>query len=471
MKISIQNISKTFGKTIANKNLSLEITSGKIHALLGENGAGKSTLVKILSGHQKPDSGSILIDDDSLKLGSTSSSLSHGVGILSQDPLDFNNLSILESFSVGSKKFGALLNKKKLSKEINDILLKYEINISIDKKIRSLSIGERQQIELVRLLFEDSKIIILDEPTNGFSLKQRELVFNVLKKLSNSGCIIILVSHKLDEVFDLCQEATILKNGSKIKTIPIPYDRNKIMDLMFQSESFQPMDIKSNNHLSNNFIEIDLSRWGFKNVKIPECSSIGVIGLQGSGGDKFIREIFTSKIGCTYKIGEKIPDKKKFYTPSDRLEKGLFDEFTIDQHVALTYENTNLISWKKTKHRSGALISDYEIKGTRNSFAKQLSGGNQQKLQLALIPKIPGLILLEQPTRGLDVKSTQSVWKKITERSKSDISVIFSTTDIDEVWNHSDWIICFSGEKITKISKREEINKGDLKFYISGISV
>ena len=238
MKLKISKISKQFGSVKANNNISLNIESNKIHALLGENGAGKSTLVKIISGHYKPDSGEIFVDKNKLELGSTQSSINNGIGILSQDPLDFQNLTIKESFLVGSKKFGNHFKEKNIEKLLNESFKKYEIKLNINNKIKSLSIGERQQIELIRLLFENSKIIILDEPTNGFSLNQRKLVFSMIKKLSVEGYIIILVSHKLDEVFDLCKEATILKNGSKVTTIPIPYDRKKIIDLMFKGKNF-----------------------------------------------------------------------------------------------------------------------------------------------------------------------------------------------------------------------------------------
>ena len=162
MKIKIRNITKRFGSVLANNDIDIEISSKKIHALLGENGAGKSTLVKIISGHYNPDSGEIFINDKKLELGSTSSSLKNGIGILSQDPLDFQNLSIKESFIAGSKKFGENFNEKKIEVEINKAFKKYEIELSLNQKIRSLSIGERQQIELIRLLFENSKIIILD---------------------------------------------------------------------------------------------------------------------------------------------------------------------------------------------------------------------------------------------------------------------------------------------------------------------
>jgi simple sugar transport system ATP-binding protein len=199
---------------------------------------------------------------------------------------------------------------------------------------------------------------------------------------------------------------------------------------------------------------------------------VGVIGLQGSGADQFIRDIFEKKIDIQKFHNNQvanIPKNDIYYTPSDRLERGLFGELSMNEHVALASVGNKLIRWASINNNSNELIDEYEIKGNPYILANQLSGGNQQKLQLALIPKRPGLLLLEQPTRGLDVKSTGSVWGKITERSRSDILVIFSTTDIDEVWKQSDWIICFSGKKITNISKKNSLKKNELKFLISGL--
>jgi simple sugar transport system ATP-binding protein len=158
-----------------------------------------------------------------------------------------------------------------------------------------------------------------------------------------------------------------------------------------------------------------------------------------------------------------------YYTPSDRLEKGLFSDLTLIEHMALSDNRNNFINWKKIKEYSSKKINEFNIKGNLNSQAKELSGGNQQKLQLSLIPDRKGLLAIEQPTRGLDLNSTQSVWNKINERINDDICLFFSTTDIDEVWDQSDWIISFSGEKITDISEKKNIKKSDIKYFISGV--
>tara|TARA_E500000331_G_scaffold291546_1_gene288032 strand:- start:1542 stop:2333 length:792 start_codon:yes stop_codon:yes gene_type:complete len=260
---------------------------------------------------------------------------------------------------------------------------------------------------------------------------------------------------------------------------------------MFQGEQRKVALKKETKNNNSGKINLNLKKWGHgytdssgSSIKsFNEGSIIGVVGLQGSGADLFIRDIFDKKIDVQRFVKTSspirgnmvkenlapIPKDDNYYTPSDRLERGLFGELTINEHVALASKESKLISWKSINNSSNNLIEEYEIKGYPNLLANQLSGGNQQKLQLALIPKSPGLLLLEQPTRGLDVKSTGSVWEKIIERSKSDISVIFSTTDIDEVWEYSDYIICFSGENITKISSKGSLKKDDIKFLISGL--
>ena len=177
MKIQIKNLSKSFGDLQANKNITLSLNSG-IHALLGENGAGKSTLVKIISGQLSPDSGEIIINGENIGLGSAKDSIKNGIGLLNQDPLDFSNLSILESFLVGINENKPFRKIEIIKAKILDLFEIYSIDIELSTKTNSLSIGERQQIELIRLLYNGAKLIILDEPTSAFSLDQKKMIFD-----------------------------------------------------------------------------------------------------------------------------------------------------------------------------------------------------------------------------------------------------------------------------------------------------
>ena len=220
MNIEIKNISKSFGSIEANKNINLKLKSG-IHALLGENGAGKSTLVKIISGQILPDEGNIFIDNNEVILGSPKNSIEKGIGLLNQDPLDFSNLSIFESFLIGINEKNPYRNINKIRSKIEKLFNNYRVTVDLNSKTNSLSIGERQQVELLRLLYNGAKLIILDEPTSAFSLEQKKRMFDTLRQLSKDGIIIIFVSHKLDEVFEICDSASILRSGKLVENLSL----------------------------------------------------------------------------------------------------------------------------------------------------------------------------------------------------------------------------------------------------------
>ena len=238
MKIEFQNISKQFGEIKANDDISFTIDSGTIHAIIGENGAGKSTLIKILSGQLTPDNGTISINDNVITLGSTSYATEQGIGILGQDPLDFSNFTVLESFIAGSQNNQVFLSKSKIEQTIELYSRQFDWDINPNSLIKDLSVGERQQLELIRLLEKGTKIIILDEPTSGFSLEQKEKVFDTLRTLAAEGYSIILVSHKIEEILEICSKATIMQNGKVIQTVTLPIEPNDLVNLMFGEQSY-----------------------------------------------------------------------------------------------------------------------------------------------------------------------------------------------------------------------------------------
>ena len=211
MKIQFENITKTFGNLVANDSVSFHIESGTIHAVIGENGAGKSTLVKILAGLLSPDSGKLYVDDKLVQLGTVKESQSVGIGILGQEPWDFANLTIIESFMVGSNKNSRFMDYKKIRIAVSEYCKDYGLEIDVNTQVKNLSVGERQQIELFRLLFNGAKVIILDEPTSAFSLDQKEMVFDTLKRLAENGYSIVLVSHKIDEILQICSPLAFKK--------------------------------------------------------------------------------------------------------------------------------------------------------------------------------------------------------------------------------------------------------------------
>ena len=222
MRVEIKEIRKYFGDVRANDGISLSLEGGHIYGILGENGAGKSTLMKILSGYQSQDSGEILLDDEEIQFSSPAEGLAAGIGMLYQDPLDFPPFTILENYLLGkSKRIG--LEFRKAAKEVSKLADQYGFDLDLRSEIGSLSLGARQQLELVRLLAEGAQMLILDEPTTGISAEQKEQLFASISRMAyEENKILVLVSHKLDEVQELCDNAYVLQGGKLVGEADVP---------------------------------------------------------------------------------------------------------------------------------------------------------------------------------------------------------------------------------------------------------
>ncbi|MBN1964271.1 MAG: ATP-binding cassette domain-containing protein, partial [Anaerolineae bacterium] len=233
MRVELQHISKTFGRVRANQDISLTFEGGRIYAVLGENGAGKSTLMKIMSGYQSADSGSVVVDGQPLDLSSPTDAIVHGIGMLYQDPLDFPPFTVLENFIAG-RPGGFFPDTETALAKLMALEKRFDFDLDPNAYVDMLTIGERQQLEILRLLSLDVKVLILDEPTTGISAEQKTALFNVLKSLArDDGMAIILVSHKLEDVIELCDLAYVLRRGKYVGEREVPCPISDLVGLMF----------------------------------------------------------------------------------------------------------------------------------------------------------------------------------------------------------------------------------------------
>ena len=304
------------------------------------------------------------------------------------------------------------------------------------------------------------------------------MIFDTLNKLTKEDITIIFVSHKLDEVFEICDSGTVLKSGRVVYSMTQPFDSDAIFAKMFD-------DTRAKNKITNIekrsskfkllFDELDMTNHKtFPSESFIEFGTvIGIAGLQGSMNDRLVKNFFTrdfSKSGIFFDNGDYIDKRKLYYMPADRLERGLFEELTLKDHFALTYSQASkYINWNDIAIYGEKKIQEYDIKATLTQKVDQLSGGNQQRLMLSLLPESPGVLLLEQPTRGLDYNSANKMWDMILDRKKNDIAIIFSSTDLDEIWDYSDIIISVSGNKIMDIENKQKLKKENIARYVSGI--
>ena len=282
MKVELRSVHKYFGSNHANNDITLTIPSGTIQGILGENGAGKSTLMKILSGFIHADEGEILLDGKPVKISSPAEAIRHGIGMLHQDPLDFPPMRVLDNFLLGLPG-GLFPNQKYAAQDLN--LLQREFGFSLDPEsyVDSLTVGERQQLEIMRLLFLNARVFILDEPTTGISAAQKRKLFDTLKKLPEQAITTIFVSHKLEDVEDLCDQVAVLRQGRLIGEMQKPFDAKKLVGMMFGKEV--PLAPKQNSSqerrvLNLQGVSLEDTRLKINDLNFDACTG-EVIGLAG----------------------------------------------------------------------------------------------------------------------------------------------------------------------------------------------
>ncbi|MBK6791613.1 MAG: ATP-binding cassette domain-containing protein [Anaerolineales bacterium] len=468
MNVELKNIHKHFGKTYANKGINLVIQSGTIQGILGENGAGKSTLMKVLSGFIQADSGGeIILDRKSVVIQSPADAIHVGVGMLHQDPLDFPPMRVLDNFLLG-RSGGLFPNRASARQDFTDLATQFDFSLDPDNYVDALTVGERQQLEIIRLLWMGARVLILDEPTTGISASQKQKLFATLKKLAEQGMTIIFVSHKLEDVEFLCNQVAVLRAGELVGEMKPPFDTAKLVEMMFGKVvtlgERQPAKT-GDTVLSLQDISLEDVRLKIKNVSLDLRAGevVGLAGLEGSGQGMFIRAC----AGLVRPVGGKVLLKGKDLTgkpyhafkhdgvnflPAARLEEGLVPGLSLTDHFVLAEEPKGVFIDRAAGQKLAEdRIKSFNIRGTPTSTVESLSGGNQQRAELALLQTPLSLVLLEHPTRGLDIESVIYIWSKLKDRCKQDgAAIIFISSDLEEVLQYSDRLLVFFSGKVSE---------------------
>jgi ABC-type uncharacterized transport system ATPase subunit len=485
MQVELHNISKTFGRVRANQDITLSFQPGRIYAILGENGAGKSTLMKIMSGYQQPDSGSIVVDGQPVTLKSPTDAIAHGIGMLYQDPLDFPPFTVLENFIAG-RPGGFLPDMDEARATLLSLAERFNFPLDPDRYLDMLTIGERQQLEILRLLSLNVRVLILDEPTTGISAAQKSALFSVLKSLArDEGMTIILVSHKLEDVMELCDEAYVLRRGRYVGCKEIPCGIGDLVALMFGKEvarQDRPQVKVGEPVLKLDNVCLTSRRLAVQNVSLTIRAGevIGLAGLDGSGQAEFIRScaglltpdrgtIKLNSLDLTRASYHQVAKSGVAFLPAGRLEEGLISGMTLVQHFALTLPTRKpWVNWMQAWQTTEQRIWAFNVKGRPNSPIQTLSGGNQQRFALSLLPERLKVLLLEHPTRGLDVESALYIWEQLLQRRADGTAIVFISAELDEIVAYSDRILVFSGGRVTLVEDPAEMNTARLGELIGG---
>ncbi len=467
MKVELSHIQKHFGAVHANNDINLTVPAGTIQGILGENGAGKSTLMKILSGFIQADEGEIRLDDRPVHIANPADAIVHGIGMLHQDPLDFPPMRVIDDFIIGRQGQKLFPDREKAAKDLKELEQQFDFAIDPESYVDSLTVGERQQLEILRLLWLGARVLILDEPTTGISALQKEKLFATLKKLAGQGMTVIFVSHKLEEVEGLCGQVAVLQSGRLVGEAHPPYTTEDLVRMMF-GKVVQP-DERVNARQADTLLliknlEIDDFRLNIKgvNLQIHLGEVIGLAGMEGSGQSQFLRTLggLMRPVGGELVLGSRnlagkpypqFMDSRVAFMPAARLEEGLIPGLTLTDHFVLCEEQQGFFINKAHAHEvTSRYIKDFTIRGTPESQIEALSGGNQQRALLSLLRQPLNLLLMEHPTRGLDIESTIWIWGKLKERCLQGTGIVFISADLDEVIRYSDRILVFFGGRVSE---------------------
>ncbi|MEN9226951.1 MAG: ATP-binding cassette domain-containing protein [Thermostichus sp. HHBFW_bins_43] len=491
MKIELLNIHKRFGTVQANRDVSLLVEAGTIHGLLGENGAGKSTLVKILSGFLRCDQGEIRVGGQPVQIGSPAAAIRLGIGMLHQDPLDFPSLTVLENFIAGQPgRFG--LGRGESLQRLRKLCEEFGFALNPDETTGELTVGERQQLEILRLLSLGINTLILDEPTTGISASQKDLLFAALRRLAGQGKSVIFVSHKLEDVERLCDRVTVMRQGQVVGNLPVREEdgspvplEQRLIDLMFGRELAAPGRIHPPATTVEPLLELRslLLRQNHFTLAMPDLAVqagevIGLAGLEGSGQRQLLLAcagLLPPLRGQILLRGQEMVGRPYAeylrqgvgFSPADRLREGLIPGLTLQEHFALQQRDP-WVNWPLARQQAQAAIEHFSIRGHVYSRVEQLSGGNQQRSQLALLPTPLTLLLMEHPTRGLDVESALWVWGQLLERTQTGTAIFFASADLDEIVQYSDRVMVFSGGQVSQPIPVGELTVSRLGQMIGG---
>jgi simple sugar transport system ATP-binding protein len=484
MRIELRDIEKSFGPVRANAGISLEVESASILGILGENGAGKSTLMKILSGFQPPDSGAILLDGEEAGIRSPADAIAKGIGMLHQDPLDFPPLKLVEDLLLGSR--GPLRpDRRKAAREFRELAARFDFELDPEAYVDTLTVGERQQLEILRLLWLGAKVLILDEPTTGISLPQKEKLFATIKRLAGEGMTVLFVSHKLEDVEALCDRAIVLRQGALVGGAEPPFDTRRLVEMMFGKELPQLVRSRSERGgevLGARGLCLDSLRLQIKDVDLSVSSGevIGLAGMEGSGQAIFLAScagleravagsVCIEEREMTSRSHHDFKREGVAYLPAARLEEGLVPGLSLEDHFVLAEGGSGLfIDRKSARQVAESRIAAYNIKGRPDSLVEELSGGNQQRALLALLREELSLVLVEHPTRGLDIESTIYIWSKLKERCAKGTAIVFISSDLDEILQYSDRVLVFYAGRVTPPLDSDGLGVEELGRLIGG---
>lgn len=485
MHIQMQDIHKAFGTNQVLSGVDFELKDGEVHALMGENGAGKSTLMNILIGLHERDQGTITIDGEENYFASPKEAEKLGITFIHQELNVWPEMTVLDNLFIGKEMTSSigLLNTRQMRALAKEQFAKLSVDIPLERPAGECSVGQQQMIEIAKALMTDAKVIIMDEPTAALTEREIQKLFGVISSLKKDGVSIVYISHRMEEIFTICDRITIMRDGRTVDTQPIPQTSfDEVVRKMVGRELTERYPVRNPSY-GEVVLEVRnaSSKGLFENINFTVRAGeiLGFSGLMGSGRTEIMRTIFgldTLDSGEIFIRGKKANIRKPAdavkhgigFITEDRKDEGLVLDFSIRENMALpnlfSFSNKGFISAPKEQDFVDTLIKRLQIKTqSSETAARNLSGGNQQKVVIAKWVGIgPSVLILDEPTRGVDVGAKREIYELMNELTDRGVAIIMVSSELPEVLGMSDRIAVvheghISGEVAREVATQEHI--------------
>ena len=494
-RLELRRASKAFGRVRALSDGTLTLRSGEVHALLGENGAGKSTLVKILAGVYRPDSGELLIDGVERHFATPADARDAGIAVIYQEPTLFFDLSVAENIHMGRQpvdRFGRI-DYDAMHREVGELLASLGVDLRPERRVRGLSIADQQVIEIAKALSLNANVLIMDEPTAALSGVEVERLFTVARSLRDEGRALMFISHRFDEVFDLCDTVTVMRDGTYIATSSLA--ETTVDDLVQQMVGREVDELfpKLEAEIGEVVLEVEnLSSTGlFRDISftLRRGEILGLAGLVGAGRSEVARAIFGVdgyESGSVKLNGRPLPGGKPAESinrglalvPEDRRKQGLVLEQGVAKNIALSIRQKlstgGLLTARAVTQAAREWASRLEVKASAlDTVTGTLSGGNQQKVVLAKwLATNPDVLIVDEPTRGIDVGTKSEVHRLLSTLAQQGKAILMISSELPEVLGMADRVLVMREGRLTaQLSRAEATPESVMHAATAGVSL
>ena len=497
--LELKDITKQFPGVLANDKINLTLNKGEIHALLGENGAGKSTLMNILYGLYAPDEGEIFVNDEKISVSSPRDAIASGIGMVHQHFMLIPVFTVTENVMLGDEttRMGVFLDRKTPAKRIREISDEYSLEVNPDSYVRDLPVGVQQRVEIIKLLYREADILILDEPTAVLTPQEVDELFTIMRSLVDSGKSIIFITHKLREVLSFADRITVIRGGKVVgTTTPQDADQNQLAAMMVGRDVLLEIN-KNPAKIKDKVLEVedlvvlnDLNHVAVKkiNFDVRGGEILGIAGVQGNGQTELVKAI----TGLSHPVGGKltllgediskatprtITEIGSAHIPEDRQRDGLVLTATIADNMVLNtyylkpFAKYMLIQEEEVLDNADKIIENFDVRTPSPLIpVGSLSGGNQQKVIVGREFSRPiKFLVASQPTRGLDVGSIEYIHNRLLEKRDDGCAILLVSTELDEILELSDRIaVMFDGE-IISIVDGDKATKEGIGLLMAGV--